>query len=209
MLTREEAKEIFRAEYVRELEENYLPHAPNLNYWANSGMYGGAADIERRFKIGEEMIDKYFDWIESKPQDVIWITPDGTPAIELGFDVEFGGVPVRGFIDQVIVTEGDVLRVRDVKTGANPGTDFQLKSYAMALERAYGAHAPEGDFWMGKTGKPSPVRKPIDLTLTSEEEVIERFQAADDGITNERFEPKPSAENCRRCSVRFACEFAM
>src|SRR5690606_40927541 len=79
------------------------------------------------------------------PEEVIWVAEDGTPGIELGFDVDLDGVRVRGYIDQVLKADSDdSVRVRDVKTGAQPGDALQLKVYAVALEDTYDVRAPTG-----------------------------------------------------------------
>lgn len=49
---------------------------------------------------------------------------------------------------------------------------------------------------MGKLGDPT---KPYDLAEMS---VYDRIHAADEGTMSGRFNPKPSAESCRRCDVR-------
>lgn len=67
-----------------------------------SGPYGGAADLERRYGIGLEQVAKYVDYATRAELEVVWITPDGTPAIELAFDIDLDGILIRGFIDAVI-----------------------------------------------------------------------------------------------------------
>lgn len=194
-----EAEEVYAESYAKEVGK-YCEQTPNFEYWSWSGRYNGEADIERRFGIGKAQVAGYYEYVAEHPDDVIWIAPDGTPGLELGFDVDFDGVPVRGFIDQV--KPG---KVTDIKTGLKPGDTFQLKVYAMALEKLYGETWSEGEYWMGKTGKPT---KPYDLTAVSDEEVYARFHAADDGITAGEFPAKPGAQ-CNRCSVNTACPFAV
>jgi putative RecB family exonuclease len=199
-----------RNEVIAKYVQSYWSHtdrlkklARNTDIWFPSGPYIGTDDIDRRYPIGLAMVDKYLDYyINQKPGEVIWITPDGTPAIELGFSVTFGGVVVRGFIDQVLED-----RVRDIKTGAKPGDTFQLKVYDLAIEDAYGEAKGRGDYWMGKTGKPT--RQTYDLTKMSREQVTDLFGQMDEGVRAESFDPSPSPEKCRMCSVSSACFFAM
>lgn len=199
---------------------------PNFEYWFASGPYRGAADIERRFGIGLGQVGKYFDWCEAHPGEVVWVADDGTPGIELEFDIELGvnedsrcaegehvadcecriGVPVRGFIDLVNVV-GDQIQVRDHKMGNQPGDDFQLAVYALALAETYGIDQPKlGDYWMGKSGKAT---YPYDLTEWTKEAITERFVELDDNVKNERFDPKPSESVCGFCPVRTSCDFAV
>jgi putative RecB family exonuclease len=193
---------------------------PNFDWWFASGRYGGELDIERRYEIGLQQCDKYVDWYVSHPEEVIWIAPDGTPGIEIGFDIDLDGVPVRGFIDAVIETElkastvtsdghifnDKVIIVRDNKTGNHPGDDFQLGVYGVALAEQYGIDPPQlGDYWMGKTGAAT---FPFHIGEWTREKVSAEFRELEDNIAAERFDPKPSPDNCRMCSVSFSCEFS-
>jgi len=205
-MTREQAHDVFREEYAKGINA-LCADTPNFNFWFSSGKYRGEADVERRYGIGLEMVDRYIAYAEKASHEAIWITPDGTPAIELGLDVDLDGVRVKGFIDQVITTGDDgELRVRDVKTGASPGETFQLKTYAVMIEETYKVPVHVGDYWMGKTGKPT--KHPYDLTEMTRSEVVDRFHAADEGIRAENWEPKPDPDVCRRCPVATACAFS-
>lgn len=97
----EEAQELFKEEYAKEANEA-LAITPNTDWWSASGPYRGDEDLERRFHIGLEQIEKYFAWTDAHPEEEIWTAPDGTPAIELEFDIDLEGIPVRGFIDAII-----------------------------------------------------------------------------------------------------------
>lgn len=137
-----------------------------------------------------------------------------TPAIELEFRVDLDGVPVRGFIDAVIreVTSSDPeefreeITVRDNKTGNNPGDDFQLAVYKVMLETQYGVVIEQGDYWMGRSGKPTI---PYDLTDWTRERVTEAFHELEANIQAERFEPDPEPSKCKFCDVSLSCKFAM
>lgn len=201
-MTEAEALEVYRTEYAAGVNK-MAEDTPNLSLWFNSGPYAGEQDIERRFLVGQEHVTRYINWYQGKGSNqAIWITPDGTPAIELGFDIDLDGVQVKGYIDQVI----DGFGPRDVKTGKDPGDTFQLKTYAVALEEQYGVDFQYGDYFM--TRKVNPPTQPYDLSLTSRQEIVDRFHAADEGIKAENFDPNPGP-NCARCPFATACEFAV
>lgn len=205
VMSLEAAQEVFAQSYERHINEA-AEVTPNFEYWFASGPYRGAVDIERRYGIGMEQVGKYFDWCEAHPGEVVWVADDGTPGIELEFDMELGDVPVRGFIDLVNVVGGQI-QVRDHKTGNQPGDDFQLAVYALALAEVYRIDQPKlGDYWMGKSGKAT---YPYDLTEWTKEAITERFVELDDNIKSERFDPKPSESVCGFCPVRTSCEFAV
>ena len=91
-------------------------------------------------------------------------------------------------------------------TGAKPGDAFQLATYAEAMHIMHGAEAIGGDYFMGKTGKPT---KLIPISEIDREEVHAKFAKLEDNIRAERFDPKPSKQVCTMCSVRTSCEYAV
>lgn len=203
----EEAQDVFRESYERHINEA-CEITPNTEYWYASGPYRGEVDIERRYKIGLEQVEKFVNWHMAHPDQVIWITPDGTPAIELAFDFDLDGVLVRGYIDAVRVVDGEI-RVVDYKTGNKPGDDFQLGVYGVALAEMYGIDPPKlGEYYMaGKSGQPGKPTYPFDLTEWTRERVSERFAQLEADLKAEKFEPDPEPSKCAFCSVSLACSF--
>jgi len=220
----QDAQALFRESYADAANE-YARLTPNFEWWFRSGPYDGERDLARRFDIGREQVAKYISWATSHPEEVIWITPDGTPAIELEFDIELDEVQIRGYIDAVIVDHSKSttsydgggekfgkprlvpwLRVRDHKTGNNPGDDFQLGVYSVALSEMYGLFGPyEGDYWLGRSGKPT---YPFDLRNWTRNRVVEKFRELQDNIEAGRFDPLPDPDKCRFCNVAYACAYA-
>lgn len=204
-LTIQQAQDVFRESYAKHINEA-CETTPDFSRWFASGPYGGQLDTERRYEIGLGQVEKYLDWYEAHPDEVIWIAPDGTPGIEIGFDIDLDGVMVRGFIDAVIEQGGDVL-VRDNKTGNQPGDDFQLAVYAVALAEQYGIEQPSvGDYWMGRSGKPTKV---YPLNGWTREKVSAKFAELEENITAGKFDPDPEPSKCRFCDVSAACDYAV
>jgi len=200
-----DVQEVFCEAYSREVEK-YTDQTPNFEYWFRSGPYGGADDVERRLGIGLGQVKKYVEWYDRHPEEVIWIAPDGTPGIELGFDIDLDGVQIRGYIDAIITNRwsDDAVAVRDNKTGNKPGDDFQLAVYAVALQEQYGVSVGTGDYWMGRTGKPTI---PYDLSGWTRARVAQEFRELRDNIESERFEPDPEPSKCMFCDVATSCAF--
>lgn len=199
----EDAQDEFRAAYSYEVA-GYTAITPNFDWWFASGPYRGEQDIERRYLIGLEQVEKYLRWYDGHPNEVIWIAPDGKPGIELSFDIDLDGVLVRGFIDAIIAKNGELV-VRDNKTGNHPGDDFQLAVYAVALGEQYAIPPISlGDYWMGRSGKPT---YPFDLTDWTRERVAAKFRELEENIRAERFDPLPDADKCRFCDVSYSCEY--
>lgn len=200
----DEAKELFKTEYAREVSL-LTDETPNLEFWFASGPYAGPRDLERRWEIGLEQVEKFYAWRES-PGQQIWVTPDGTPAIELEFRIELEGIIVRGFIDAVVFAPDGSLRVRDYKTGNSPGDDFQLGVYAVAIEALYGIKPPTGDYFMvGKRGAAPRISGPHDLSRWTREEVTDIFHAVEARIQAGEFDPDPEPRKCGFCDVNLSC----
>ena len=98
----------------------------------------------------------------------------------------------------------DGLVVRDLKTGNTPGDTFQLATYAAAMKIMYGVDIVQGDYLMGRTGKPT---LPYDLSDTPVEEVTSAFKELDENVKAGLFPANPG-DHCRFCSVATSCEFA-
>lgn len=194
----EEMLTVYTAKYDDECA-HYLEKS-RMDLWFPSGRYGGQADIERRYDIGAEQVAKYRQYYESHPEETPWRTPDGELGVELHVEAEIGGVAVQGYVDMVLPD-----RLRDNKSGNHPGEPIQLQTYALMLDARFGFWPRWGDFWMGKTGKPS---KPVDLHEFNPQDVISAYQEMDDGVKAERFDPKPSRDNCFFCPVKASCEFS-
>lgn len=206
-MTLEQAQDVFRESYVKHIAEA-CETTPNFEYWFKSGPYDGERDTERRYLIGLEQVERYIEWYAKHPEQVIWVAPDGTPGIEIGFDIELDGVPIRGFIDAVILDEkSNKIIVRDNKTGNSPGDDFQLGVYGVALAKQFGIDPPEeGDYWMGKSGKPT---YPFKISDWTSNRVAEKFRELEDNITAGRFDPDPDPKKCNFCDVSASCEYAV
>lgn len=203
-MTREETHEVFSRAYSK-ATGRLCEQTPNFDWWSSSGRYRGEQDVERRYQIGLDHVDRYVSYYaDQAPNEVIWITPEGEPAIELAFDLDLDGVQVKGYIDQVIEMPSGEIRVRDIKTGASPGDDFQLATYKLAVEQL-GPVVRHGDYWMAKAGKPTV---PYELGEWSKERLTDIYGEADQAILNERFDPDPDPAKCRRCPVNLSCDYS-
>lgn len=203
-MTLEEMQQVYTESYDNHVN-TYCDVTPNLEWWFWSGPYNGEADINRRYDLGLQQCGRMLDWYGKHQDEVVWIAPDGTPGIELGFDIDLDGIEIRGFIDLIMSNLcGDEIYVRDNKTGNKPGDDFQLGVYKVAMEVTHGAYAPTGDYWMGKTGKPT---KPYDLTDWTRETVRDKFVELQDNINAGNFPPDPEPSKCRFCDVSYSCQY--
>jgi hypothetical protein len=124
--------------------------------------------------------------------------------IEIEFNVDIAGIPVRGFIDRVFEKDGEFLVV-DLKSGREPDSSAQLGTYREGLLRQYGLDARWGCYWLGETGLSTSF---VDLAAKWPTARVERrFTAARRRQLAGEFDPKPS-NLCGSCGVRqFCAEF--
>lgn len=208
VMTPEEALQVFRDQY-RASTDLLLETTPNAKFWFSSGPYRGPEDIVRRYKNGQEHVQRYIAWYQRHPNERPFVPSTigepGKPMVEFPFEIEIGGVPVRGFIDWVGWDEDDNIIVRDNKTGVLPGGPEQLATYALAVEaQASWIHIKSGDFFMTRTGKPTI---PYQLTRVVKQQLAEDYQALDEGVKAGNFPAKPEAKKCMFCSVSASCKY--
>jgi putative RecB family exonuclease len=197
----DEAQDVFRESYSRHIND-MAEITPEFNSWFASGPYRGEQDIERRYGIGLQHVETYFNYYAEHPQEVIWISPDGVPGVELDFDIVLDGVHVRGYIDSIIKS-GEDLIVRDLKTGNKPGDEFQLAVYALGVNEQYNIKPNKLDYFMSKTG--STVSHPIEGW--DKDRISTMFRTLEDNIIEGLFPPNPSKSNCMFCDVSEDCEY--
>lgn len=151
---------------------------------------------------GHEFVDKWIEWRKSTRWE-IWETPEGKPAIEL--EINFllpGDIPVKTFIDRVMVTPAGEPVVVDLKTGRLPETAEQLGLYRCAVLAQFGIDIHWGYWW--DAGKGTHVG-PYDLTRFTPGFFSVAYQEAVAGINAGYFAAKP-ANNCASwCSVADYC----
>lgn len=195
----EDVQEVF-SEHYRELINLELKDNPNPAVWERSGPYRALEDIPRRHEVGKQHVANIIGWYEKNPDKRAWTDPKGLVWIEKSFQEKFGDVEVRGFID-VVIDEVPY----DYKTGATPGGDEQLASYAGVLFLRFGIPFTDGFYFMAKNGKPT---KAYDLRGWSIQRLADVYGELDQNIKAERFDPLPDPDKCSRCPVRRACEYA-
>lgn len=204
-MSMEDALALYGRAFERETQE-YCEETPDLRQWFGSGPYRAPEDLGRRFGLGVAQVERY---IASASADLAingrrpWTTPRGYLAVELPFEISLGPVQVRGFIDKVDDLGQGRLRAVDYKTGNSPGSDFQLETYIVALWLMYGVLA-SGSYWMARTGKETPAIEPVEVPI---EKITSIFTDVDTAIRQEEFQPHPSEDNCRFCSVARSCDY--
>lgn len=191
---------IFEDEYDRLIAAD-MERQPDLSKWMTGGRVKTVDDIPRRRERGIEQVKGYLRYAANDPGRV-WLTPSGTPAVEVEFSLDFDGIEVIGFVDQVWQYETGQIGPRDPKTGTKiPEWDIQLGVYRWAIHRLFGFLPSWGDFWMAKNGGPLA---PVDLTVFTWDLLATWFHQLDKGIREGVFLPNPG-DSCRTCGVHEFC----
>ena len=132
----------------------------------------------------------------------IWTTPNGTPGVELGFDVNFGKIRVKGFADLLAVNKAGELGVVDHKTGNYiPDGPMQLGLYACLNELTYGVRPTWGAYYSARKGQFIYIDNIDRWTIPLFTELFAQFQR---GLDAEIFLPNVGMA-CGTCGVKEYC----
>jgi len=198
-----EAADAFEWAWDEEYDKT-LKKVPSESMWMRGGKKTRDQDArERRAKGRQQAID----YVLANGLDNEWqpveIVP-GYPGVEVGFDLDFDGVKVIGFIDQVRRSrKTGKIRVLDVKTGTyQPTSPYQFGTYKIAVEHILGEDVEEGSYWMCKDNKES---KPKPLKRFTRDKVAYWYKTMDDMVKNRTFQANPG--DCFTCTVKPYCKF--
>lgn len=185
-----------------------MAEAPQGTHWHTSGRpskahpHGEDADWWRAY--GPGMVQAWLDWRAGQQWD-IWVTPDGTPAIELELEVFIDGEKFKLIIDQVFATDGNNGRliVVDTKSGGQePAGTFQLGAYKVAIETRWPqVRVAGGTYWMARKGGITGVQTLSQYTPEYVAMLARRVKAM---RSNGVYLPRVSSL-CRSCKVGRFC----
>lgn len=203
---------VFRDEFITAYQDELKHTTFDPDEWFTAGR-GKGEDYDWWMENGAQLAQNFIDWYEANPDFTVWVTPDGVPAIELPFEVLFGQVMVKGYVDLVLEHQrSGTLIVTDIKSGSTkPKNPRQLGIYATAIERKYGIRPRYGSYFMCRgTGKDEEnktfFQTPVELggAEYSYEYLSSEFTQLEWGVKFEVFPASPG-DNCRRCGVAHAC----
>jgi putative RecB family exonuclease len=173
---------------------------PNQNNWR----FSPSEPLEVWPTLGPQLVQSWIDWRKRSPYTV-WITPDGTPAIELDVSGMLPGCPVeiKGYVDVVMHDPVfDQLIIVDKKTSKRPpATADQFAVYAALLEVKYGKRARLGVAFMNRKGT---LAKPFELAEYTPEALGQVFNETWNQIQAGDFPASPG-QACFLCDVSSSC----
>lgn len=188
-------------------KEEQLAVQPDLSKWINPGKKSTLETIDSYRERGVGQVERFWEWYNSPdripdPFPIKRDEDDGSPWVEVPFDIDLGGIRVIGFIDRV---EED--NVVDIKSGDKKNNKrLQLGLYKVALKKALDLEISTGQFFMTKVDGRSQFgyTDHEDLSRYTEEYITDLFTAVERGIQNEVFFPAPS-DFCGICDVAEFC----
>lgn len=155
-LSEDEVVTIALADYDERIAKQWALQ-PQESGWLTGGRTKVQTDIDRRRERVEKQVRGYLRYsIEHQDDFRPAELPDGRPAVEFPFEIELGGVLVRGAIDLILQWGDGRLTIRDLKTGNKlPNDPLQLAVYALAWRKYFGDVIEYGDFYMCKNDAPT------------------------------------------------------
>lgn len=201
----EDFVELYSAAFDAQIEA-FTEIQPNLWMWQRPwNKKTTELHIAAQKETGLEQARNYPQFIKNYGMDILRDEND-MPAIEIGFELDFSGVPVVGYIDIVRQFGEQVIPV-DIKTGNRVKANTQLGLYKIALEETYGMSVSHGEFLYTKGGRNTPNQaevEKVNLDQYTRPYFEEMFATLERGIQAEVFLPAPS-DACGLCAVKSYC----
>ena len=137
--------------------ERNFKDADNGMEWRAGGRatkaYPNKEDASWWLEAGPKMVD-FWTQFRNDSGFTMWQTPDGQPAIETELNQEVGGVPIKAFLDRLMVAPTGELVIVDIKTSSKePVSLTQLGIYAILVEKTFGVRPSLGSYFMARTGE--------------------------------------------------------
>lgn len=197
---------IWADEFDREVEKA-REKEPDVTRWRTAGKKSkdkpNGEDVGWWRAAGLNMLNGYADWWAAGPPWRIWTLPDGEPAVEVPVLVPLNGVPVVGYIDQILQSTSDErLLIVDKKTGARkPPIPIQLAGYAVSAEAVFAQPMSWGAYYMARDAEltdPEPLSHWTPELLGSMYERMDRAERLGLYLPN-------VGSHCSGCLVRRWC----
>lgn len=141
------------------------------------------------------------EWRRRSPWD-LYLFDDGSPAVEVEFNVDMDGVGVKGFVDAIFRNRlsGELVAV-DWKAGVRvPDSPEQLGTYRVGLWLEYGLDVNWGCYFMARKSETTHIH---DLRSYTLERLGWQFNMLADRV--EAGDYAPNYSSCHFCSVADWC----
>lgn len=199
-----DALALFKQEWEKALAEA-KQEQPNLDLWMKppgTKFTGKAIDtVYKRFV--EADVPNYIRRCEEAEWELFKL-PDGSPALEIEFEADLDGTPVKGFIDRIQWWPVQrMVAVEDIKTGSPEDEEDgrQLGLYRLGAETALDIDLTHGRYWFTKLDRGSDW---VDLRRYDRESLARDYKKVDTIIDQDLLLPNPG-KGCVVCDVRPWC----
>lgn len=185
-------------------ERNYK-ESDNGMEWRAGGRatkaYPNKEDAAWWLDAGPKMVDFWTQFRQDSGY-TMWLTPEGEQAIETELNQEVGGVPIKAFLDRLMVAPTGELVIVDIKTSSKePASLTQLGIYAILVEKTFGVRPTLGSYFMARTGE---LTQPQNLDRYTEARLGSWAKGFELAMENKIFIPSVGFM-CGTCSVNSAC----
>lgn len=190
------------AEYDRIISDK-LESEPDLSRWLTGGRKKADKDISDRRGALRGHIGNYVEYAEAHADEWQILRINDDPAVEMEFSVDFGGVNVYGFIDQIRIHSDGRVEPVDLKAGSRtPSSTLQLGVYSQVIQQNMGLDSPPalGVYFMTKDAS----NREYDMGMWSREVLDSMFHEFDRAEKSGVYIPRPG-DQCRVCTVQDSC----
>ena len=195
---------IWDESFLEQIAEVETKSGTNPVDWRVGGRKSVAnPDKENKVWWDENGKKMFFDFINAWTESgfELWVSPEGVPGVEIGFNNSFGEVPVKAFADAVVM-QGNEIAVVDFKTGSYmPDSSMQLGVYACCMEMQYGVRPTKGYFYSARKGLFLEASGMDKWTIPVMTEMFEQFVR---GLDNDIYLPNIGMM-CGTCGVKDYC----
>lgn len=196
----------YQIQYEKMRDEK-LAQFPEEGQWMTGGFKKGFKDLEDRQAVGAWQVADYMR--HARENDAVWRVLYS----EVEFLIDFGGVVVKGFIDQVRQYVDGRIEAVDLKTGGTaPESPIQLATYSVAIEQTMGISRPTTG-QIVHLGRPATARgkeKPTkdveqDLTHWTKDRLDVLYRDMDYSESQGIYLPNPVDGCTKTCGVAQFC----
>ena len=195
---------IWEESFIEQIAEVESRSSTNPTDWRVGGRSSKAnPNKEDKTWWDESGRKMFFDFINAWQESgfELWVSPEGVPGVEIGFNNFFGSVNVKAFADAVVVAGTDIAVV-DFKTGSYmPDSSLQLGVYASMMEMQFGVRPNKGYYYSARKAQFEEASGLDRWTIPVLTELFEQFER---GIQNKIFLPNIGM-SCNTCGVKDYC----
>jgi len=196
--------DIWQESFIEEIANVEAKSGSNPTDWRTGGRVT-KANPNKEDKVWWDVNGKqmFYDFINAWSESGfdIWVSPEGVPGIEIGFNNSFGDVPIKAFADAVVMS-GNELTVIDFKTGSYmPDSSLQLGVYASLMELQFGVRPTKGYYYSARKAQFIESTGIERWTIPVLTEMFRQFNL---GIENQIFLPNIGM-SCGTCGVKEYC----